>query len=108
MSFWSAINRFLTLLFAALVVVGIICIFTPKVRSLREMQSRKSELEQENRRLEMAINELRNNQERFSTDPAFVEWIAKKDLGMVRTNEVVFKFIPALEEESGIAAGNKK
>lgn len=109
MNIWKITFRFSVALFVALLLVVVVSAFTPKVLSLREMQARKSELEEENKRLDREINELRLNQERFNTDPAFVEWIAKKDLGMVKTNEVVFKFIPAIETSSdGLSNENKK
>ena len=55
------------------------------------MQKDKNELQKENQRLETEIANLRTKQERFTSDPAFVERTAK-EMGMIRTNEIVFKF----------------
>ncbi len=75
----------------ALILAGIFCIFGPKFNSLRKMQKDKNELKQENRRLESEVTTLRTKQERFTSDARFVERTAK-EMGMIRTNEIVFKF----------------
>jgi len=101
MNVWKAIYRISWIVLAVLIVAGIACIFGPKFNHLRKMQKDKNELKKENQRLENEIAELRTKQERFTSDPAFVERTAK-EMGMIRTNEIVFKF------EEGRPAGRNE
>lgn len=91
MNVWKTIYRISWIVLTALILAGIFCIFGPKFNSLRKMQQDKNELKQENQLLESKIATLRTKQERFSSDPKFVERTAK-EMGMIRTNEIVFKF----------------
>lgn len=74
-----------------LLMIGLVCIFLPKFNTLRKHQRRKDENTAENRQLQLDTNELRTKQERFNSDPAVVERTAR-NIGMVRPDEVVFKF----------------
>lgn len=91
MNVWKAIYRVSWIILAALILAGVVCIFGPKFSSLRKMQKDKNELKKENQRLETEITMLRTKQERFTSEPDFVERTAK-EMGMIRTNEIVFKF----------------
>ena len=74
-----------------LILTGMVFIFGPKFSTLRKMQKDKNELKKENQRLETEITNLRTKQERFTSDPLFVERTAK-EMNMIRTNEIVFIF----------------
>jgi cell division protein FtsB len=74
-----------------LILTGMVFIFGPKFSTLRKMQEDKNELKKENQRLETEITNLRTKQERFTSDPRFVERTAK-EMNMIRTNEIVFIF----------------
>ena len=74
-----------------LILTGMVFIFGPKFSTLRKMQEDKNELKKENQRLETEITNLRTKQERFTSDPSFVERTAK-EMNMIRTNEIVFIF----------------
>lgn len=75
----------------ALFAVTLICVFLPKCHSLRELQRKKAVLQKENRETEAQIRELKLKQERFSSDPSFVERTAR-ETGMVKPDESVVKF----------------
>ena len=77
------------MILTVLILAGVACIFGPKFNSLRKMQKDKNELKQANHHLESEIASLRNKQERFTSDPNFVERTAK-EMGLLRTNEIVF------------------
>ena len=79
------------LLLLVVLVVGIVCIFLPKCHFLREMQRKQEHLSIENRDLQVAVSELRTKQDRFNTDPAYVERTAR-DKGMIKPDEMLFKF----------------
>lgn len=52
-------------------------------KSYAEMQNKVNALEEENRKLTEEINLLRN-------DPAYIEKIAREELGMIKPGEVIF------------------
>ena len=94
MSTWRLIYRFSWALLAVLVVIGLLCVFTPKCHSLSRLQKTRNTLEEQNAAKEAQIKELKIKQERFTTEPAFVERTARES-GMVTPNEVVYKFTDA-------------
>jgi len=79
-----------------MIIAGVAFIFGPKFTSLRKMQDDKTKLQEETRKLRSGMEELRRKQDRFSSDPDFVERTAK-EMGMIRTNEIVFKFDDTIE-----------
>jgi cell division protein FtsB len=74
-----------------LFTIGLICIFLPRCHHLRQLQQRKAELQAENRETEAMTRALQAKQKRFSTDPAYVERVAR-ETGMVKPDEVVFQY----------------
>ena len=93
MNVWKTIYRVSWIVLTFLIIAGVVCIFGPKFNSLRKMQKDKNELKKENQRLETDVADLRTKQERFTSDPKFVERTAKK-MGMIRENEILFKIEP--------------
>jgi cell division protein FtsB len=91
MNYWVTLYRFACALVVLLCAVGLACVFFPKLQALRELHHKKERTEAQNRRVEARIAELRRNQERFHSDPSFVERTARES-GMVKPNETVFKF----------------
>ena len=73
-------------------VVLIFHLFLPEVRQNREKQRKIAALESQNRMKEDAIKEIIRNQERFKNNPAFVERIAREELGKAKPGETVFRF----------------
>ena len=99
MNIWDAIIKFSWAALIVLSVVGVVLIFTPKCRTLRELQRKKQALEEGNRRTEAVILDLKTRQELFLSDPAFVERTAR-ETGMVKSNEAIVKIVreqPAAE-----------
>jgi len=90
MNRWVMIYRFAWGLLVALFAIGLICVFVPRFHSLQELQRRRKALQEENRETEARIMDLQTKQERFLTDPAFVEHTARR-IGMVKSGEAVFK-----------------
>ena len=91
MNIWNIIYRFSWGLLAVLAAVGLFLVFTPKTRKLAYLQSVKAELEARNEKKADQIKDLQVRQERFISDPEFVEHTAR-EAGMVMPDEVVFKF----------------
>ena len=87
---WAVVLVVLLGAFAALVI--------PRLRSLHEMRVVRDRLDEETRRVEERLRDLSTHQQRFSTDPRFVERTAH-DSGRYHTNETVFIFPPGEDAE---------
>ena len=90
MNIWVMIYRVCWVLLAVLSIVGLTCVFVPKVKELWAHQEHRDAIKAENRQMIHEIEELKANQERFQNDPAYVEHIARLQ-GMVKGGEVVYK-----------------
>jgi cell division protein FtsB len=91
MRHWGPIYRAAWIVVVLLVLIGVACMFAPRFRRLSEMQKRKTELAERLRRTEEETIALRSRQERFRTDPAFVEQVAR-EAGMVKPDETIFRY----------------
>lgn len=91
MNIWGIIYRFSWGLLAVLAVVGLFLVFTPKTRKLAYLQRVKAEIEGRNAEKADQIKELQSRQERFISDPEFVEHTAR-EAGLVMPDEIVYKF----------------
>ncbi len=97
MSRWVAIYRIAWIALGVLVLVGMGFMFVPLIQEDREYQRRESALREEIRQEEQRIRELKLKQERFQSDPAFVERIAH-EIGLAKPDETIFRFV---DEEPG-------
>jgi len=94
--YWNLINRIVLVAIVLMAGVGVVLAFTPKVKQLKEYQSRHDALQQ---RIDETVAyevELKEKQLRFFSDPEFVEKVAH-EVGYARTNETIFHF----PEETG-------
>lgn len=91
MNYWLTIYKVAWVILAALFLIGLACIFMPKCNRERELHRKKIELEQQNRDLTERAEDLKIKQERFRSDPDFVERTAR-DAGMLKPDEVLFLF----------------
>ena len=91
MSYVNVLYRTAWLLLGLLFVVGALFLFIPKCRSLHELQRVRDDLEAENGRTAAETQELVRKQQRFQSDPQFVERTAHES-GRIKSNETVFFF----------------
>jgi cell division protein FtsB len=89
----KTICRVFWLVSAVLALAASAMVFVPKWREYRNYQRKLAEMEEDVRRENDRLNLLRRNQERFRTDPHFVERMAH-DHGLARPDEVLFKIPP--------------
>ena len=64
------------------------------------MNFRIEELEKENANLTTEIDRLKN-------DSLYIEKIARKELGMIRQGEIIYRIIPPQSQESPNTSGEK-
>ncbi|HNR94031.1 MAG TPA: septum formation initiator family protein [Kiritimatiellia bacterium] len=92
---WDAVYKGAWVVLIALLIAGSVLMFIPKLQEYRRYQQTAAKLEEESRHEEEIIKHLKMQQERFRTDPRFVEFVAH-EMGMVKSNETIFTFIDDL------------
>ena len=90
MNYWVIVYRIAWGLLVALFLVGVTCIFLPQCNRLRELQRQRIALQEDNRQTEALARDLREKQEKFDTDTAFVVRTAR-ETGLAMPNETVYK-----------------
>ncbi|MDD5523332.1 MAG: septum formation initiator family protein [Kiritimatiellae bacterium] len=103
MNYWVTIYRMAFGTVIVLLTIAVICAFVPKVQRYNESYKKRAEHQEENSRLAEELKKLRDKQERFNSDPSFVERTAR-EIGMVKPNEIVFKYT---NEESKVKKQNQ-
>lgn len=91
MNFWVMLYRFAWIIVIVCCAIAVICVFVPRAHTHQELQRRKRLLEEGNARLESKIRDLDEKQQRFRSDPEFVERIARRQ-GMAKPGETIFRF----------------
>ena len=92
MNLWLTIYRLACAAFAVILIVVVVALFLPKVRQARERARRAAVIEEENRAKEELTKQLRQQQERFMSDPKYVERVAREELGKAKPGETIFRF----------------
>lgn len=87
-------ERILPLTILALAAIGApLMMLAPEgLPRLRSLSKELSEVESENANLRRQIAQLKGEVAHLREDPAAVERIARDELGLIRTSEVVFQF----------------
>lgn len=91
MNFWVLLYRIAWIVVVVSLVIGVVCVFLPKCYSYQELKRRKQALEESNTKMEASIRAIEKKQERFRSDPEYVERVAREQ-GMVKPGETVFRF----------------
>ncbi len=92
MNYWALIRRCTWIVTAVLMVIGLVALFMPKCRNFQDLQARRLTLTEDNEKVRGQIRELEQNQQRFKTDPEFVERIAREQ-GRVKPGETLYKVV---------------
>jgi cell division protein FtsB len=87
-------ERILPIAILAMAVVGVpVMMLAPEgLPRLRSLSKELAQVESENAEQRQQIQQLRGKVHHLREDPAAVERIARDELGLVRTSEVVFQF----------------
>ena len=94
--YWNLINRIVLVSAIAMAAVGIVLAFAPKVKQVKDYQNTRDTLQQSIDVAVAAERELKDKQQRFLTDPAYVERVAH-EVGYARKDEMIYHF----PEETG-------
>lgn len=90
---------------AGIITVTAAVFLAPQCARLRHLQQVESKLRAENQASDAAVRKLRHRQDQFVTNASFVERVARNE-GMVKPDEIVFKFIP--DESNRVATQRDK
>jgi len=94
--YWNLINRIVLIAIAVMAVIGVVMAFAPKVKQMQAYQATRDKLQH---RIGVSIaseKELKDKQQRFLTDPIYVERVAHA-VGYAHKNETIYHF----PEETG-------
>ena len=94
--YWNLINRIVLVAISMMAVVGIVLAFTPKVKQIQAYQNTRDTLQQRIDITVTAERDLKVKQQRFRTDPSYVERVAH-EVGYARKGELIYHF----PEETG-------
>jgi hypothetical protein len=77
----------------AIVIAGGLFILPPKIQNMHNLEIQRNEMKRKIAFKEKEIETLKLRQQRFSTDPEFVELIARQNK-RIRANELIFVVDP--------------
>ncbi|MBL7016764.1 MAG: septum formation initiator family protein [Kiritimatiellales bacterium] len=83
--------RYIIMAVVLMVLVGLAFAFLPKINQFQSYQDTKTGLETDIRAEEARIQELRLNQQKFSTDKHFVQKLAHEK-GFAHDGETIYQF----------------
>ncbi len=87
----------LWLVFLAILLV----IFLPGYNKLQSLRAKNEMLRKRIEELKESSLELEQEITKLKTDPVYAEKVAREELGVVREGEIIYKFLPPLEETEG-------
>ncbi len=83
-----------------LIVAAIfLVIFLPGFAKMQELRQKNRDLESNIQKLKHDNLAFRAEKEKMENDPAYLEFIAREKLGIVKKGEKVYKLIPAAQEK---------
>jgi len=95
-------KRLLLLVLIALLILGILTFFGEKgILHLLRLRKEVARIKEKNIKLEEENQNLREEVKRLLSDKRYIEEIARKELGMVKEEEIIYQFdIPSQGKES--------
>ncbi len=96
-------KRYLLILILSLFVTfGVLTFFGEKgVLRLLRLQKELEEIKGRNLRIEEENRKLREEVKRLQTDKRYIEEIARKELGLVKEDEIIYQFDISFDEKGG-------
>ncbi|MFU8779682.1 MAG: FtsB family cell division protein [Kiritimatiellia bacterium] len=91
MTLLQIISRVSLIVIAVAILTAFALFLIPLMREANGLRAEKAALEEEIARKEERIRELKSFQERFVTDPEFVEQTARQ-MGLVAPGETIYEF----------------
>ncbi len=92
MNFWAVAYKIAVGVLVCLLIVAAFAWIFPKIKLCEEREEKIAALEEKNKQIENSIGELKKKQERFATDPEFVERVAREELGKAKPGETIYRY----------------
>lgn len=89
MNFIRILCKFAVMAALVMAVVGIGLLFWPKYRKIESLSQRRTQLQSAMALHQATLHDIKRRQERFATDPEFVERVARQNR-RARPGELVF------------------
>ena len=81
------------LLIAGCVVLGLGVLYLPGHSKIQELKVREARLKEEIERVKETARAFEEEIARLKNDPVYLEKVARRDLGLAREGEIVYKII---------------
>lgn len=88
---WTSLYRIGWFVAAVLLVIGALFVFAPQIGRQQRLQAEKEQKERYAESLDAQIDDYQARQEKFRSDPSYVERVAR-EMGRVKPDEVVIKY----------------
>ena len=89
-------RRILILIFISLVILGSLTFFGEKgIFNLFRLRKEVARIKEKNLQLEEENQKLKEEVKRLQSDKRYIEEIARKELGMVKEGEIIYRFDPS-------------
>ena len=76
-------------------VVLLLAFFLPSYSQMQDLKQKNQEYEHQIKELTKKNTGLREERRLLKDDPEYFEKVAREKMGLVRENEVIYKFVPA-------------
>jgi len=81
-------------------ILGLLTLFGDKgILHLLRLRKEVSRIQEENRKMEAENRNLREEVKRLQNEKRYIEEIARKELGMVKEGEVIYRFDPSKNDK---------
>ena len=85
----------LLLILSLFLILGLLTFFGDKgILHLLRLRKEMSRIQEDNRKIEAENRNLREEVKRLQNEKRYIEEIARKELGMVKEGEVIYRFDP--------------
>jgi len=95
-NYWKKLYRYVGLAMVLLVLAGAALAFLPRIHQFQGYKEKKTGLEKDIRAEEIRIKELREKQQKFSTDKNFVQKLAHEK-GFAHEGETIYQLEESAE-----------
>lgn len=89
-------------------MILILAFFLPSYTQLQELKQKNAEYEHQIQELTKKNTALREEKRLLIDNPDYLEKVAREKMGLVKENEVIYKFVPQAKIDAEKAAAEKQ
>ncbi len=80
--------------------IFVFAVFLPSYTELQDLKQTNRDYSLQIRQLKVEKKELLEEKRRLEEDPIYLEKVAREKMGLIKEGEVIYKILPANQEES--------